>query len=366
MLNTMTNIKRYFEPRHQKVNLLQINIKILSICGIIPNENINASLWKSILFRMFQIQSFLLYMFIAILQLAGLYCYWGDLSLITECIGVIFGYAVAYMCAAYFIFYGKNVSKLIEAFETNSIYTIEFIRLNPKHMKIISDTRNYTLLLSKSASLVIIVAGIMYILPTFIHHLSASDKQILEEIETAEGLTKYFVVVMWLPPIVKQTYAIRVTFVLQALCTFAAFLYVAAFIPFSFILMFYVATQFKLISSVLREMDELIRTLHNSNTIVDNISEQMNSPDDTLLPEYISVTKCELDTLERKPPAREQRLSKKLNGKSFKNLLQVHDINLSSGKPNDLPSAELAPVEANDAASSYLLECIKLHQACIQ
>jgi hypothetical protein len=363
----MTITKGYFETKHQKVNLLNFNAKMFNICGIIPNENINASLWKFIPFRMFQILSFLVYICFVTLQLFGLYYYWGNIGLLTDCIGFTAACSFAYISAAYFIFYWKEVSKLIEAFETNSIYSIEFVRLNQRHMKIVTDTRNFILLLSKLSSLFTLLAGIVYISPTIIQQLSTSDKQILEEIETTEGFTKYFVFVMWIPPILKQPHVIRITYVLQVTCTSVGFLFAAAIAPLEYVLIIYTGTQFKIVSSVLQEMDVLISRLQNPDKIVDNAPEQMDNPDDTrrFLPEYSRVTKCELGTEEGKTPATGQ-WNKQLNSKALDNLLQAHDVNRSSVKSNDLSSAELTPWEENDVASSYLLQCIKLHQACIQ
>lgn len=363
----MTITKGCFESKHRKINLLNFNAKLFNICGIIPNENVKASFWKSILFRGFQIVSFLVYIFIVILQILGLYFYWGNITLFTDCLGLIAAFAISYTSTTYFIFYWKDVSKLIEAFETNSIYSTEFIRLNQRHMKIVSDTKNFTLLLSKLACLSTLLAGIIYISPTFIQHLMASDKQILEEIEGAEGFTKYFVFVMWIPPILKQPYMIRLTYVLQVMCASTAFIFGAAFVPLEYVLILYTGKQFKLVSSAIQDMDKLC-SLQNLDKIVDNVSEQMDSPNYSrrFLPEHIRVRKRELGTEEGNPNATEGQWNKQFNSKTFDNTLQAHDINRSSGKSDDISSAEPTPWEENDFASSYLLQCIKLHQACIQ
>jgi hypothetical protein len=351
--------------KHQKANLLYFNEKLYNISGIIPNDNINASLWKLKLFRAFQILLFLLYIFIATLQLVGLYSYWGDVELITDCLGMTAGFIVSYGSAAYFVVYWKDISKLFETFETNSIYCSEFVRVNRRHMKIVCDTRNFTLLLSKMTFLSTVLAGFVYNLPTFIHHLSTSDKQILEEIETTEGFTKYFLFVMWIPPVLKQPYVIRITYVLQVVCCSVGFIFGAAIVPLEYVLIIYTGTQFKLVSSVLREMDELVCRLQNPDKIADYVPEQMDNPDDTrrFLAQHIHVTKHEMGTEEGKMPSTEGQRTERLYSD---NLLKVHDINILSGKSNDLSSAELTPLEENDAAISYLLLAIKLHQACIQ
>jgi hypothetical protein len=306
------------------------------------------------------------------LQILALYYYWGNLGLMTDCFGLLVGFAATYISTLYFIYYWEDVSKLIEVLETKSIYSVELVRSNQKHMKIVNDTRNLVLLFSKLTYFLILLTGVMYILPTSVRHLSTSDKEILQEAESIEGFTKHFVFVMWLPPVVKQPFVIRLTYVLQCICTFRGFMYAAAFIPIEVVLLFYTATQFKLMSSILNEMDESIYRLENSDKIVDEEPRQNNDPSDEVLPKPTQsemsseVPKYEMDTVEGKGPSTVEQLSNQLQPERLQNLLQVYKINRTPGKFDDLVLQDLTLAEEEGAAIVYLVECIKLHQACIE
>jgi ABC-type multidrug transport system fused ATPase/permease subunit len=357
---------------HQRVNIFEYNVKIFNICGVIPSDNINSSLWKSILFRMFLIFSFVLSTLMVTLQILALYFYWGNIWLITDCLGLLTGFAASYTTTPYFIYYWEDVSKLMESLETKSIYSMELIRTNQRHMKIVNDSRNLAQLLSKSSFVLILLSGVMYILPTFVRHLSASDKEILQEAETVEGFTKYFVFVMWLPLVVKQPFVIRLTYVLQCICTFRAFMFAAAFVPIEIMLLIYTGTQFKLLSSILSEMDETIYRLENSDEIIDEVQHQKNDPEGEDLPKSTQsgmlseVPKYEMDRRKGKETLAERQMTNQSRSEILQNLLQVYNFNRTSGKFIELSSEGLTPTKEEDFASLFFLEFIKLHQECIK
>jgi hypothetical protein len=321
---------------------------------------------------MFLIFSFTLLTLMVTLQILGLYFYWGNIWLMTDCLVLLVGFAVAYTTTFYFIYYWEDVPKIIEAFETKSIYSMELVRTNQRHMKIVNDSRNFALLLSKATFFLILLSGVMYILPTFVQHLSASDEEILREAETVQGFTKHFVFVMWLPPVVKQPFLIRLTYVLQCICTFRGFTFAAAFVPFEITALIYNGTHFKLISSILNEMDETIYRLENSDEIVDEVLQQENETDGEVLPKSTDsempseVPKYETDRKKGKETSTKRQPTNQLRSEILQNILQVYNFNRKSGKFIDLSSDDLTPTEEDDSASLYLSECIKLHQACIK
>jgi hypothetical protein len=290
----------------------------------------------------------------------------------TDCFGLLTGFAVAYITTIYFIYYWEDVSKLLEALETKSIYSMELVRTNQRHMKIVNDSRNFALLLSKAIFFLIVLSGVMYILPTFVRHLSVSDEEILQEAETVEGFTKHFVFVMWLPPVVKQPFFIRLTYALQCICTFRGFGIAAAFVPTQITLLIYNGTQFKIISSIFNEMDETIYRLENSDEIVGEVSQQKNDTDGEYLPKSTQsempseFPKYEMDRWTGKETLTKRQLTNQLRSEILQNILQVYKFNRKSGEFIDLSSENLTPTREEDAASLYLSECIKLHQACMK
>jgi hypothetical protein len=84
-----------------------------------------------------------------------------------------------------------------------------------------------------------IIVPIFLILPTFVQHLMTSDQEILQEVETVDGFTEYFVFVMWLPPVLKQEFIIRVIYGLQCVCSLLTGLFTLALAPFYTVLLLY-------------------------------------------------------------------------------------------------------------------------------
>jgi hypothetical protein len=122
----------------QKLNIFQLKVKLFNISGIISSENINSSLWKSALFRIFQILSLLLFISMIILQFLAIYHYWGNINLMADIIGFLGAFAAVCFNSSYTIIYWKNICDVTDTFETNSIFCSELVRSNKKHMKILN------------------------------------------------------------------------------------------------------------------------------------------------------------------------------------------------------------------------------------
>jgi hypothetical protein len=69
---------------------------------------------------------------------------------------------------------------------------------------------------------------------------------------------------------------------------------------------------------------------------------------------------------EGRKPSTEEQWTKKLSREKLTDMLQVYDINLSSGKFYDFSPENLKPREETDDASLYFSECFKLHKLPIQ
>ena len=353
----------------QKLNIFKSNIKLLNISGVIPNENINSSLWKSTLFRIFQILTLLLFISMITLQFLAIYHYWGNINLIVDCIGFL----ATSVCVCFITFYTaifcKNICDVIDTFETNSIFCNELVRSNQKHMKIVNETLKLAQIYIKVIFISKTIVSILFILPTFVQHLMTSDEEILQEVETVDGFKKYFIFVMWLPPVVKQKFIIRVMYGLQCICWWEIRLFALAYAPFYGALFLYTGTQFKLISSIIREMDEVTCRVENPGNTLHEVpiehfstnppknSDSFQSPMSEKLP-----LKSNLDIEE--PTALSP--GRILSSKMHPNVLQESNVNRQSEGTHDLSTLQIKSTTKNDPESFYLVECIKLHQASIK
>jgi hypothetical protein len=213
------------------------------------------------------------------------------------------------------------------------------------------------------------IVPIFFILPTFVQHLMTSGEEILQEAETVEGFRKYFIFVIWLPPVLKQEFIIRLIYGLQCICLWDICLFTAAIAPCYSNLYLYTGTQFKLISSIIREMDEVMLSLENPGNILHEVPIQQFTADTTKFSDSFQslmsqklLLKSNLDKEEPTVLSTERILSSKMQ----LNTVHEFDINRQSEIIHDLTSPELKSTTKNDPESLYLVECVKLHQASIE
>lgn len=353
----------------QKLNIFQLNFKLLNISGVIPTDNINSSSWKTALFRIYQTLSFLLFITMMILQFLAIYYYWGNIYIMADIIGFLAALAAVSFISSYTIIFWKNICDVTHSFETNSIFCSELVTSNQKHMKILNETLNRAQMYVKLIFTSEMTVAIFTEISTIVQHLMTSDEEILQEVETVDGFEKYFIFVIWLPPVVKQKYFIRVIYGLQCICTWELSLFTAAIISFYTVLFICTGIQFKLISSIIREMDEVICRVENAGNIIHDVPKQLFTTDTKEPSESFQSTiskklllQSNLHIEEPTALSTERILSSKMQ----RNFLQEDDINRQSERIHKLSSPEIKSTTKNDPESVYLVECIKLHQACIK
>ena len=353
----------------QKLNIFQSNVKLLNISGVIPSENINSSLWKSALLRIFQTLSLLLFISMNTLQFLAIYHYWGNINIMADSIAFLAVFAAVYLITSYTKIFWKNICEVIDTFETSSIFCSEMVRSNKKHMNILNETLNLGQIYSKVISISEIIVSILFLLPSLVQHLMTSDEEILQEVETVDGFTKYFIFVMWLPPALKQEIIIRVVYGLQFICLWEMFLLTAAIMPFYTALLLYTGTQFKLISSIITEMDAVMCRVGKPGNTLHEVPKQLFTTETKKLSHSFQSPmsnnlrlKSNLDTEETTALSTERILSSEMQ----QNILQEVDINGQSEGIHDLSLSEIKSTTKNDPEFSYLVECIKLHQASIK
>ena len=353
---------------HQKLNIFQLNVKLLNISGVIPSENINTSFWKSALFRIFQILSLLLFISMFILQFLAIYHYWGNITMIADSIAFLAVFATVYFGSAYTILFWKNICDVTDSFETSYIFCSELVRSNQKHMKILNDALNRAHIFTKANFISEIIMPLFFTLPSFVQHLMTADVEILQEVETVDGFTKYFIFVIWLPPWLKQEFIIRVIYGLQFIYVWEICFFTATLMPFYTVILFYTGTQFKLISSIIRDMDEVTCRVENPDNIHHAVPEQLFIIDTKKLSgsfELPMSNKLPLKSnfdIEEPTALSNERI---LNSKMQQSALQEVDINRQSARTHNLSLPEIKSTK-HDSENFYLLECIKLHQASIK
>jgi hypothetical protein len=232
----------------------------------------------------------------------------------------------------------------------------------------LNETLNRGQIYNKVISILLHLEAILYILPTFVQNLITSDEEILQAAETVDGFTKYFPYVIWLPPVAKQEFIIRVMHGLQCINVWEMSSFIAAYASFFTVLFLFTGTQFKLISSIIREMEEVLYMFENTGGEPCESSEQI-----------FTNERKSLSYTFQSPMLNQLPLTPKENGNGPTNvitqrkhskmqpkILQEDGINRHSERIYNLSSPERKSTRENDSESFCLLECIKLHQASIK
>ena len=211
-------------------------------------------------------------------------------------------------------------------------------------MIIVNETLNMAQIYVKVIFIFAIIVPILFELPTFVQHLMTSNEEILQEVETVDGFKKYFIFVIWLPPVVKQKFIIRIMYGLQCICWWEIRLFALAYMPLYGALFIYTGTLFKLISSIIREMDEVTcrvekpgNTLHEVpielfSTNPPKNSDSFQSPMSEKLP-----LKSNLDIEEPTALSTGRILSSKMHP----NVLQESNVNRQSEGTHDLSTLQI-------------------------
>jgi len=304
-----------------------------------------------------------------ILQFLAIYYYWGNINIMADIIGYLAALAALCFISCYTIMFWKNICDVTDTFERNSIFCNKLVTSNQKHMEILNETLNRAQIYIKLIFIFEMTVTLLAVLPTIFQHLMTSDQEILQESESIDGFEKYFMFVIWLPPVVKQEFIIRVIYVLQLICGWELSLLTAAFISLYTVLFLCTGTQFKLISSIIREMDEVIFRVENPGNIIHDVPKQLFTTDTKEHSESFQSPMSKKLLLQSNLHIEEPTalsIERTLSSKMKCDFLQEDDINRQSERIHDLSSPEIKSTTKNDPESLYLVQCIKLHQASIK
>jgi hypothetical protein len=326
---------------YDSLNLMALNIKLLRNVGIIPSEGTHKNSWKLKFNRFCHSLIFLVYIPSLILQLLSLYFYWGNITLIVESIGTTSGLMACYFPALYMIVKWEDFYIMMYRLEINSIFSAEMVRKNDTQMKIIQTSKRSAIILTWITIASITAIGVSFdVIPLVRFAFSNSETENLQNDYHTNKVFKYLVMVMWLPGDLSEEHWYWCIYTVQAMIIFVACAYLSAVLPFLLTMIIYTETQFRIVSSSLTEIDERYKE------------------DDAEVEVIKSETESKISVF---------RHSVNYNDVSAlrpKVMAELNPTKRRDGRNNSTASALTA--KAYDAASFYLVECIKVHQAVIE
>jgi hypothetical protein len=161
-----------------------------------------------------------------------------------------------------------------------------------------------------------------------------------QNIDRTSETFKYLVFVMWLPGDLSEDSWYWYLYTIQAVIIVVACAYLTAILPFLLTIIIYTETQFRLVTSSLNEIDDRYKVEDTDTTKTDIDHAPGNDSVRSL--RLIDMHASDSTTMSEGPSA----------------------CPLSDGFKD--PTASQVTTKESDVASSYLVECITLHQAVIE
>jgi hypothetical protein len=231
---------------------------------------------------------------------------------------------------------------MIYELERNSIFSAEMVRQNDKQMKIIQTSKQSATILTWITICSITAIGLSFdAIPLMRIIFSHTGSESSQNVDRTSETFKYLVFVMWLPGDLSEDTWYWYLYTIQAVIIVVACAYLTAILPFLLTIIIYTETQFRLVTSSLNEIDERYE-------VGDTDSEFLTTETDAVGNDGVRFLRP-VDTHA---------------SKSTKVSEGPNSFPLSDGS-ND-PTTSHVTSRESDVASSYLVECITLHQAVIE
>jgi hypothetical protein len=238
------------------LKLMGESLNLLSITGVIPSKEICSSFWKYRVYRLFQVLLYILYTLVLVLQVLGLYYYWGDMVITTDNIAVIGTLMIGYIPTVFAIRNSSKICNLIDYLETRSILASKRIRSNRKHMKIIQEAKNLSAYVTWFALVSLLVTIFFWTIYPLVLLMVNSESELTRDDENLRAKFQYLVYVMWIPSDASQSYIYWIIYLLQVITFAKALIHLIGLLPLYLNLITYATAQFKIVSTALNEIDD--------------------------------------------------------------------------------------------------------------
>lgn len=350
------------DKHKERLNLMDINLRLLNITGIIPNKRIYSSLWKCRLYRFCQFLSYVLYTVVLILQVLGLYHYWGDMVIITDNIAVTTTFMVGYIPAGFTIMKSYKIHKVIDYLETDSIFSFRMIRSNNKYTKIIHEAKTLASHLTLFTIISLLTTIFFWTIYPLVLLMFRNGHAITQHAESLRAKFQYFVFVMWIPSEEPHSYLYATIYFVQVITFSMSLIYLIGLIPLYLSLIIYTTAQFKVVCAAINEIDEVASTVsyrQEYNRVRGFLKskigfvEKFNS--------FVRPTTLLSDV--------QWEWENKSRGKAFENIvfpLGIVKQHHATSTSIRTPEVSTTNNSVADSTISMMVECIKLHQSAIR
>jgi len=342
---------------HQQ--FVKMKLWIIVISGLLPPNSCSNSRWKSFLYHVYILMSFVIHVPIAIIQMVGVYAYWGNLPIV---VGIIFQMVVCFdgfVILVYFTYHREYLVRIFEMLGTEFLPYIRKVGHYQKQDTILSDGTKFSnrMTITLMGAFVFTMSA-WCVFPFFVKLWSHDPEKELANNTTGRLHFEYFVIATWIPdnaltfPTYEIIYACQFFYIWSAVSNFTVGNMV-------FSSMFYgISIQFKLLSAAIRDIDYIS---------VDSKANLTNQEDNTSNGKTFNWNVADTET----GNVATFREPKKTHSSTEKfSLNPINNVDRRDTPCGDaVDSADWPALCANGtncAETMYIIECIKYHQRLLK
>jgi hypothetical protein len=368
----------------KRLNLLGMQLRPLHLCGILPPAGFLVTPWKSSLYNVFTTLAISWFVPHIIAQIMALYRHWNKFETVTALIFQIALFFNTAIVAAYFVFQRKQLVRLLESLETHFVPYVDKIATPTKYAPIIQEaSQKASILIWVLLSLCWFVLFSWVFLPLIVRNfpmLTSTDEETDEPLDLPDDYLKYFALIIWLPPNIHTSPMYELVLIFDSVAAYVVDSNLTGTNTIFFIFMFNISTHFKILASCIQDIDDMFpeameatmnetstnkehkNTLHN-NLLGDN----MFGP---LVPEAVMISgrkkiQCESGISSRTEFRCE--FPSEIGGDNTGTFGLLARGRMGNAFMSN-PSEETSPSNSSrdEKMHSYLIDCIKYHQALLE
>jgi hypothetical protein len=261
----MKSIDGYSSDLDKNNNFFGVHLQLLHLAGILPRSGIFTSPWKVILYNTYSIIT-VMWCFPPLLAL--LYSMYENLSDVLVFTGMVFQLSFVMNCIGiyvYLIFNRNSLQTIIATSEGAFGRHVKHLELNRMGLydTVMAEACRQNTFLTRTILTINAIAYIFWAIFPFILWSIQTENELLntDNSETKgsydNGQWKYFCFRMWLPQNATQTPMYQIIYIYQALENSFLILTHATQIVITVSLMFYLTSQFKVLTTYLESVDEV-------------------------------------------------------------------------------------------------------------
>ncbi|GFG35601.1 hypothetical protein Cfor_09164 [Coptotermes formosanus] len=251
---TKESKEQMVKGHHQE--FVKLQLFALMISGLLPPKSCSTSRWKSILYDLYTVLSFIFHIPFFTLQSMGIYACWGNVPIVA---GIIFQMTVCFdglVILVYFTYHRKYLLHIFDMFETEFLPYIKKVGCYQKQDTLIRKGTKSSNTMTKTLMTTFVIAMSAWcIFPFFVKCWSHDPYEELANNTTGRQHFEYFVIATWLPDNALAFPTYEIIYACQFFYTWSM---VASFTVGNMVFssLFYgISIQFQLVSAAIQDID---------------------------------------------------------------------------------------------------------------